>query len=483
MAKSMQDFKGKAPNEKGWQSYHTLWLMMFVAWLVSYADRTLTGPVVTWMIANKVAFLHSAANPYSLGGLLGSLFFAGYMLTQFPGGYFGDKYGYRTIIVISIFWAAITTILTGLTGGLITFIALRVLTGLGEGVMYSNDRSLLSEVTPVKKLGFGMGIALSGLSVGLTIATIGTIYVMDWAKPSFGLNAWKVPFLLWGTLTLVVGIIAKFVIAPKRANSDYSFGQALISLIKYAVVFLLAILGIYYLTDALKLSTVSISVILVVLAFVLLGFIYTSKAKEVEPVIKNKNLILIYIAGIGILWHLWFYGFWSTSIVKDFGGGTLVAAALVASFNAIAGLIGYPLGGKLSDMVAHKQGGRRNVLALLLAILTVLVFVFAAYLMTGHKNQIVMAIILFVSGLDFFALQSVIHTLTSQTAPVENRGAAFGMWNLIAEIGAVLSPVVSGALRDSTGSWSTPILLDGVIIGVSCLLILGVSRSATATID
>src|SRR5512135_1740256 len=154
---------------KRWQAHHTVWLMLFLGWTFSYLDRTLTGPVVTWMIANHVGFLHAAAKPHALGGLLGSLFFAGYMLTQFPGGYFGDKFGHRTIIVISIFWAGVATLLTGLTGGLIAFVAFRVLTGLGEGMLYSNDRSLVSHVTPPRQLGLGMGVVMGGLTLGLTV--------------------------------------------------------------------------------------------------------------------------------------------------------------------------------------------------------------------------------------------------------------------------------------------------------------------------
>jgi len=42
---------------------------------VSSADRTITGPVVTWMIQNKVSFM-ATSNPYALGGLIGSIFFA-----------------------------------------------------------------------------------------------------------------------------------------------------------------------------------------------------------------------------------------------------------------------------------------------------------------------------------------------------------------------------------------------------------------------
>ena len=82
-----------------WPAYRTLWVFLLLGWTVSAADRALTGPVVTWMIENDVAFLKAAENPFALGGLIGGLFFAGYMLTQFPGGYLGDKYGHRTIII------------------------------------------------------------------------------------------------------------------------------------------------------------------------------------------------------------------------------------------------------------------------------------------------------------------------------------------------------------------------------------------------
>jgi MFS-type transporter involved in bile tolerance (Atg22 family) len=88
-----------------------------------------------------------------------------------------------------------------------------------------------------------------------------------------------------------------------------------------------------------------------------------------------------------------------------------------------------------------------------------------------------MSAILFVSGLFFFALQSVSHALTAESAPDGLRGSAFGMWNLIAEIGAVLSPVVSGALRDTTGAWGAPLLLDGALMAMSCLLLLGVTSA------
>ncbi|HWK23143.1 MAG TPA: MFS transporter [Ureibacillus sp.] len=453
--------------------YKRVWGMLFIGWIVAYFDRTITGPVVTWMINNDVALLQSASNPYALGGLLGSLFFAGYMLTQFPGGYFGDKYGYRNMVILSILWAAVTTLLTGLFHGLLVFIALRVLTGLGEGAFYSNDRSLIAQVTPPKKVGLGMGIVMGGLSVGLTLGLVGTVYLIEWAVPFLGQDAWKSPFIILGIITLVVGIAMTIVIPKSMNKPGAQMKKTIFSLGSYSFIFLVIIMSIYMVTDKMQLSEGAIAAIFTLLAIAFIAYIYRTKP-EVRPVLKNRNLLLLYISAIPIMWHLWFYSFWSVSIVSDFNGSTLTTAALVASFNAVAGLIGFPLGGWISDKVAYKQNGRRNILFILTAFFALSVFAFTFYIMSGHGSLVIMSLILFISGTVFFAVQSIQHAFISELAPVEHRGSAFGLWNLIAEFGALLSPVISGVLRDSTGSWSSPLLLDAILIAASCLCIVSI---------
>ncbi|MFO7316793.1 MAG: MFS transporter [Bacilli bacterium] len=453
--------------------YKRVWGMLFLGWVFAYFDRTITGPVVSWMIANDAALIAESSNPYALGGLLGSLFFAGYMLTQFPGGYFGDRYGHRNMVILSILWAGITTFFTGLLEGLFVFVALRILTGLGEGAFYSNDRSLIAQVTPPKKVGLGMGIVMGGLSVGLTLGLVGTIYLIEWAAPFLGTDAWKSPFLILGALTILFGLIMLKGI-PNNIDEKSKPG-GLIKSVKglgsYSLLFLAIILTVFIVTNNLGLSEGMMAAIFTVFSILFVVYIYQSK-KEVRPVLKNRNLFLLYLSAIPIMWHLWFYSFWSVSIVQEFGGGTLLTAALVASFNAIAGLIGFPLGGLISDRVSHSENGRRNVLLVLTVFFALSVFLFAFYLMSGASNLVVMSLILFISGILFFAVQSIQHAFVSDLAPVEHRGSAFGLWNLIAEFGALLSPVVSGVLRDSTNGWSAPLLLDGTLVAASCVCIL-----------
>jgi ACS family D-galactonate transporter-like MFS transporter len=62
--------------------------------------------------------------------------------------------------------------------------------------------------------------------------------------------------------------------------------------------------------------------------------------------------------------------------------------------------------------------------------------------------------------------------MTGDMVPVSERGSAFGMLNLISEIGAVASPVVSGVLRDATGSWSAGVYVAAGIMIASFFLYL-----------
>src|SRR6476659_10633806 len=69
-------------------------------------------------------------------GFLQSAFGYPYLLFQVFGGWIGDRFGpRRTLFVCGVIWAA-ATILTGLSGGLISLFLVRVLLGVGEGATF-----------------------------------------------------------------------------------------------------------------------------------------------------------------------------------------------------------------------------------------------------------------------------------------------------------------------------------------------------------
>src|SRR4051794_19709235 len=82
-----------------------------------------------------------------------------------------------------------------------------------------------------------------------------------------------------------------------------------------------------------------------------------------------------------------------------------------------------------------------------------------------------MAALLFGASTFFNAMQPIAQAMLADIADPALHGAAFGMNNLIGEIGAVLSPAVSGALRDATGGWTAAVFLDaGLILAAVVLL-------------
>jgi MFS family permease len=473
-------FLGRRDVMRNWPAYRTLWIFLLLGWTVSAADRALTGPVVTWMIENDVAFLKGVSNPHALGGLIGGLFFAGYMLTQFPGGYLGDKYGHRTLIVVSLIWAGIATLVSGVITGLVAFIAIRVITGLGEGAFYSNDRSLIAEATPREKRSLGMGVVITGLAFGITIATVFAPNMIAIGGDVFAASqAWRMPFLILGAATLVVGLATAAYF--RRQEPGLPYGRATLHLMAYSALGLAAVMAVYFIGDAAGLSDLWIAVLEVSLALTLVIAVFTRRSGELGPVLRNRDLMLINLAFIAVLWNLWFFSFWSVSIVADAAGSSFGKSALIAAFNAGAGILGFPTGGWLSDVAVRRGIGRKPLVVGFTAAQCALTLVFGFVVAAGAANVWLMAALLFSASTFFNAMQPIAQAMLADIADPAYHGSAFGMNNLIGEIGAVLSPAVSGALRDATGGWSTAVFVDAALIGGAVILFLLVREAAPAT--
>jgi MFS family permease len=145
---------------------------------------------------------------------------------------------------------------------------------------------------------------------------------------------------------------------------------------------------------------------------------------------------------------------------------------LTATFFGVAGIIGFPVGGWIGDREKRKGRGRKHMLVTFTLIQGLLTVAFGLYLSAGGNAIWALGALLFITSLFFNALQPMWHALAADLVPTAALlGAAFGLMNLIAEMGAVLSPAISGVLRDATGDWSAAVLLDaGLILGSFVLL-------------
>lgn len=458
-------------SNRGWKEHHSVWSLLFIAWSVCYLDRSITGPVVSWIIINDPAMVSGIGEPHALGGLIGSMFFAGYMLTQFPAGHLGDRYGRRTMLVISTVWAGVMTVLSGLVRGISGFVAARVLTGLGEGAYYSNDRALVARVTPPEKVGMGMGVVFVGLAVGMTVATVTAPWLMDMATGFMGRDAWAFPFLLFGPPTILVGILLH---RRLPAGPIESYRGALPRLIACSLLFLAVIMAFYQLSLIMQVGTIWQSVFVLMAALLLILIIYVRPGRTGSAALHDRSLLLMYISAIPILFTLWFFGFWALMVVSESADMGLSGAAVYAGLFGLASAIGYPLGGMACDRLPGLVP-RKRLYAV--TCMTVAALVMMMCLVVRSNDLVMMGVLLFLIGASFSAMQTVHMTLTADLSPPTMLGRSFGMWNLVGEVGALMSPVVCGHLRDVTGGWEAAIILTAGLLTLSAFLVAMVPRA------
>ena len=234
--------------------------------------------------------------------------------------------------------AGVLTVVSGLVAGLVAFVAARVLTGLGEGVFYSNDRTLIINHTPVAKRTLGLGIVIVGLSIGLTVGIIATPLLIEWgASLGMGDEAWRVPFFVFAAFTFVVVAVA-FMFFRAKLGGAMRLGRPFLRLLLFSAPTFVVIVALFLLAETFEWPEWLTAPIAGVIA-ARLHRGHRAQRAEVRPRagLLNRNMWLIYIAYIAILWNLWFFSFWSVQIVKEAAESSLLAAALTAAFNAGAG--------------------------------------------------------------------------------------------------------------------------------------------------
>ncbi len=460
--------------------YKALWAVLFLGWVVSYADRTLTGPVISWMIQNKAGFIGDAANPATLGGLVGSMFFLGYMLTQYPGGRLGDRFGHREMIIVSLLGAAVLTVVSGLVVGLVAFVAARVLTGLSEGVFYSNDRALIINHSPVAKRTLGLGVVFAGVSVGLTVGVLATPVLINWGQDlGMGDEAWRMPFFVFAAATFVVICVA-FPFFRAKLGGGVRLGPPALRLLLFSAPTFVVIVALFLLAERFRWPGWLTAAVAIGIALVYIGVIARGVQRSGRgAALLNRNIWLVYVAYIAILWNLWFFSFWSVEIVRSTAQSSLLAAGLTAAFNAGAGILGFPVGGWLADRAVRRGKPRKPLALICIVVYTVLIILFGLSLQGGQPPLALLGLLLFTSGVFFNALQPIVQGMTGDMVPASERGSVFGMLNLVSEIGAVASPVVSGILRDATGSWAPAVYTAAGIMIISFFLYLPVREKVT----
>ena len=169
-------------------------LLSFVMLFQCYAIRVVMSVAIIPIAAE---FSYSS----STSGFILSSFFIGYMLLQIPAGTLGAWYGGRNIFTLGILIPSLLTALTPLAAGSVNgLVALRICTGLFEGVSYPALQALMAQWVPAGERSLLLNVMWCGAFVGsaLTLPIAGALCASGWG--------WRSAFYFYAIFGVVVAV-------------------------------------------------------------------------------------------------------------------------------------------------------------------------------------------------------------------------------------------------------------------------------------
>jgi sugar phosphate permease len=349
----------------------------------------------------------------SMLGAFVTAFYIGYVVANVVGGLLTDTIGPRRTLAFALVPLGISTFFFGYAHSLATGIALQVVMGLTAGADYAAGMKIIASWFH-RERGLAMGIYGTATSLAVVISNASVPSI----SKAYG---WQSAFHLLGGVTLVWGIVCILILR------DTPFKKAHTSITR----------------------------------------------AEIYALLKNRNLILIALAGFAGFWATVGFGAWGNALMtKQYGIPPVTAGAILAAFGTGA-VVSKPLLGWIRDLM-----GPRSAKALPVACL----LCFSALLITFGKcsTEVGFYLVAPILGAAAFGYTPLLYVLLTEASGTKAAGAASGLTNAVWQFGSTLAPMAVGAVYGSTHSFG--LAIDTLAIGpfVAAILLLFLRPAAMA---
>ncbi|MGN6665647.1 MAG: MFS transporter [Trinickia sp.] len=166
-----------------WRKF-ALIAVIFVAWVVAYADRIVISTAVI-PIAHEFGL-----NDQERGYVLGA-FYLTYAFMQLGGGWLADRYGAKRVLTACIVMWSIFTALTGMSWSFASLVIIRLLFGIGEGGFAPANAVAIAENFRKQERGRVQSLMSSTVFLGnaagsIFVAAVIAAYGWRWTFPALG---------------------------------------------------------------------------------------------------------------------------------------------------------------------------------------------------------------------------------------------------------------------------------------------------------
>jgi MFS family permease len=407
-----------------WQYYHTVWLVIVAAWTTSYMVRLGFSPA---LVSLKEEFSLS----YTEVGMLASAFFYAYTFTQLPAGVLGDRIGRRAVLTLAPIWWGLMALMTAFASSFTVLFVARFLTGVGQGCYFGNDRPVVNAYTPPTRAGVGQGVSMMGLGVGMALG----IWLAGMIADRWG---WRSVFVIFAIPSFVAGVVVWWKVKEPPRHAMPALPAWLWWMLAAFPVLLLG-------------GTIGEMPVLQIAAFVApIVFVVALTARERG--LWNRDLWLVYAAGIAPMYCLWVIGIWSPAMFLEVGVRELERSSLLSSLLGVAAVPGLLLLGLLTDWLGgDRRSGKRLAAAVMTGLAVVMLAI--ALAVNAKAGAAILAGFVFVAGVLVWGVWPPIFAMLRQMTPTRLHGTSYGMNNTVNFIGSLVAPLLTGWLRDVSGSF------------------------------
>ncbi|WAH41289.1 MFS transporter [Alicyclobacillus fastidiosus] len=370
----------------GRSRWYRICLMLFIMYLVAFVDRSNIGMAAPVMV--KSYGLTSAST-----GVLLSVFFWGYVITQVPGGWVAEKFSAKRVIIGAlIVWGAMA-ILSGLMPTFNSLLTVRFIMGLAEGVIWPAFAVTFVNWFPDEE----RGRAITFSEMSLPISSLIMAPLAGWM-----IHTWNyhVMFILQGIPPLIMAVVFGWLGSDSPQKDRFISESERQFLAEHR----------------------------------------STGAKETGSlldVFANYRIWVFCI--IYFLWvtGLYSFGLWLPSLVKQLSSSGIEAIGLFSAIPFILAALAMFLNGRWSD----KHGNNRTwfvAIPLLIGGIALVVEHFIGFNMTANM------IVLIVAGIGIYAAFGPWWAWCMSFVPRNQAGPAMGLINLVGNFGGIVGPIVVG---------------------------------------
>jgi len=354
-------------------------------------------------------------------GLVFSAFLWAYAIGQIPGGWLGDRFGPRRVLLAIIPFWSFTVIVTGLTAGGISLAVNRFVLGLSEAGAFPIATRAMQLWFPKSERGLVHGVthSFSRFAVAMTPFVAVTIMMA---------LGWRAIFYIFGIVGIIWSVIF-FTFYRNRPEEHSGVNQAELAHIRGRD----------------EGGSINVSI--------------DPKLRPAVPwklIFSSLNMWYIACAYGCFFYGTYFFLTWFPTYLLEYRHLSLKSLGIVASLPLLVGMVGDIAGGSLTDSVYRRTGKltfARRIVAAPCMLISAAWLIPAA---TTHSAS--MAIVCLTASL--FFLEMVIGPAWAVPMDVggEYSGTVTGVMNMAGALAGSVSPVIFGYFAQR-GFWIAPFLV------------------------